>query len=239
VRKLLAVLLLAWSSVSWAYPSTQSWQVTSVGSTPAIASPVASIAAALAGAAAVYPQYTWASCTVGASVNLYVTINACGNPSYVATLISSSCASGDTLDAGGLTCTAAGGGGTGGTGGTSGTGYGGDSGTGFAAWLLSWLNAFTAWIVTVIGSVFVGLWSMLTYFFIFVLDSLFDLVLYIVGGMSWDFTTFNPVTYWNQLPASLISVLNLIGVPIALGMIVTALGIRFILQLIPFVRWGS
>lgn len=238
MRKLLAVLLFAWSCASWAYPSTQSWQVTPVGATPAIASPVASIAAALAGAAAAYPQYTWTSCTVGASVNLYATVNSCGVPSYIATLLSSSCAAGDTLDAGGLTCTAAGGGGTTG-GGTGGTGYGGDSGTGFAAWLLSWLNAFTAWILTVIASVFVGLWSMLTDLFIFVLDSLFDLVLYIVSGMSWDFTTFNPVTYWNQLPAELISVLNLIGVPIALGMIVAALGIRFILQLIPFVRWGS
>ncbi|MEK7437377.1 MAG: DUF2523 family protein [Pseudomonadota bacterium] len=229
------MLLLVWSGVSWAYPSTQSWQVTPVGATPAIATPVASIAAALAGAAVAYPQYTWASCTVGASVNLYVTVNACSNPSYVATLLTSSCAAGDTLDAGGLTCTAAGGGGT--TGG--GTGYGGDSGTGFAAWLLSWLNAFTAWILTVIASVFVGLWAMLTDLFIFVLDSLFDLVLYIVSGMSWDFTTFNPVTYWNQLPADLVSVLNMIGVPIALGMIVAALGIRFILQLVPFVRWGS
>lgn len=116
---------------------------------------------------------------------------------------------------------------------------GGDSGTGFASWLSGWFNAFVAWLLALVGSVFVGLWALLTDFLIFVLDSLFGLVLYIVSGMSWDFTTFNPVTYWNQLPADLVSVLNLIGVPIALGMIVTALGIRFVLQLIPFVRWGS
>ena len=238
MRKLFAVLLLVASGSSWAYTSTQSWGLTPIGATAEGTGATASTpAGTLANVNAAYSGYTWILCGSAPPYTAAVTANTCANPSYNVVLVSSSCAAGDTLDAGGLTCTAAGGGGT--TGGTSGTGYGGDSGTGFAAWLLSWLNAFTAWILTVIASVFIGLWAMLTDLFIFVLDSLFDLVLYIVSGMSWDFTTFNPVTYWNQLPADLVSVLNLIGVPIALGMIVAALGIRFILQLIPFVRWGS
>lgn len=111
--------------------------------------------------------------------------------------------------------------------------------SGLAAWLLGWLNTFLAWVLTQIEAIFGGVWDLLSDFFIFVLDKLFDLVLYIIGGMSWDFGGFSPVTYWNQLPADLINTLNLIGVPIALGMIVTALGIRFVIQMIPFVRWGS
>ena len=109
----------------------------------------------------------------------------------------------------------------------------------FAGWLKSYFDSLIAWILVQIGAVFSGLWDLLTDFFIYVLDKLFDLVTYIVSSMTWDFTGFYPVQYYNALPSSLTSVFNLLGVPTALAMIVAALTIRFVLQMIPFVRWGS
>ena len=111
--------------------------------------------------------------------------------------------------------------------------------TGFAAWLKGWFDSFLAWVLALIADLLIGVWDLLSDFLIFVFDKVFDLVLYIVSGLSWSFGSFSPATYWAMLPADLINVLNLIGVPIALGMIVAALSIRFVLQLIPFVRWGS
>lgn len=44
---------------------------------------------------------------------------------------------------------------------------------------------------------------------------------------------------WGQLPAELINVLGLLGIGQASVVIVAAIGIRLVLQLIPFVRLGS
>ncbi len=110
---------------------------------------------------------------------------------------------------------------------------------GFASWLLGWLNSFLAWVLDILGTVFTGLWDLLSDLLFFVFDKVLDLLVYIVSGLSWDFSGFSPAQYWNQLPAELVNALNLLGVPLALGMIVIALGIRFVLQTIPFVRWGS
>ena len=114
-----------------------------------------------------------------------------------------------------------------------------DNGTGLAAWLLGYLTQFQNWLLGILQSLFVGVWDLLTDLLIFLIDRLLELVVYGINGMGWDFSSFSPLTYWNQLPADLISTLNLLGVPIALGMIVAALSVRFVLQLIPFVRLGS
>jgi hypothetical protein len=235
------VLLLVASSSAFPYASTQSWE--------AFVNSGTSWGTFTSQAAALGPFNTniyWAApftvCSFGAhTYSVFSIANGCSSVSGWLTL-TGTCTAGDTLSTDQLTCTAAGGGG----GGTytapapgASTTASGDNGSGLAAWLNTKINAVLSWFVSIISSVFVGLWTLLTDFFIFILDQLFDLVLYIVGGMSWDFGAFSPATYWAMLPADLISVLNLIGVPIALGMIVAALGIRFVLQLIPFVRWGS
>ena len=112
-------------------------------------------------------------------------------------------------------------------------------GSDFAAWLGGVFNSILAWIVSLLVSVFGGLWAMLTDLLLWSLDQLLNLVQYIVNGLHWDFSSFSPVQYWNALGPDLLNALNLLGVPIALGMIVAALAIRFVLQIIPFVRWGS
>jgi hypothetical protein len=242
VRKLFAVLLLVASGSAAAYDSlSQSWTVLVNPPWTASEGTVASPAAALVLINTNHSGAIWTQCGAAPAFMYYnAAVAGCGTPSFHVNLIASSCTAGDTLSSDGMTCTAAGGGGTGTppAAGAS-TGSSGDNGSGLASWLNGKINAVLSWLLSIISSVFVGLWTLLTDFFIFILDQLFDLVLYIVGGMSWDFGAFSPATYWAMLPADLISVLNLIGVPIALGMIVAALGIRFVLQLIPFVRWGS
>lgn len=112
-------------------------------------------------------------------------------------------------------------------------------GSDFAAWLAGWFNSVLAWVVALLQSVFGGLWTMVTDLLLWGLDQLLNLVVYIVNGLTWNFSGFSPVQYWNALSPDLLNALNLLGVPIALGLIVAALTIRFILQIIPFVRWGS
>ena len=191
---------------------------------------MASVAAGLAEANAAYPGYAWASCGTG-PVSLYAAVNGCGTPSYIMTLTGASCSTGDTLSADKLTCTAGGGGGS--------TVSNTSTSTGIAGWLAGWFNAFLSWLLGLVGTIFVGLWALLSDFLLFCFDQVLDLVSYVVSGMSWDFSGFTAATYWNQLPADLISTLNLIGVPAALALIGAALAIRFVLQIIPFVRWGS
>ncbi len=111
--------------------------------------------------------------------------------------------------------------------------------TNFAAWLRGWLDSFLAWVLETIQSVFVGVWEMLKDVLFFAVDSIFLLVIYIVNGIAWSFGDFNPTQYWNALPPEILNTANLVGVPIAVSMIVAALGIRFVIQMIPFIRWGS
>lgn len=238
MKKLFLALLLLASAPAFGYSSTQVWVTTNAYGYANYTA--ASRGALLTAVATANYGSTWSDCGNGFGSPA----GNCGSPIFAVSFSASCSVAGDVLSNDQLTCTAAGGGG--GDGGTytppapgASTGSTGDNSSGLAAWLNAKISAVLSWVVSIITTLFAGLWSLLTDFFIFVIDQLFALVLYIVGGMTWNFSTFNPVTYWNQLPASLISVLNLIGVPIALGMIVTALGIRFILQLIPFVRWGS
>ena len=50
---------------------------------------------------------------------------------------------------------------------------------------------------------------------------------------------FDPQTYYSMIPPEVGQMLGAIGVTQAITIIVAALVIRFILQTVPFVRWGS
>lgn len=46
-------------------------------------------------------------------------------------------------------------------------------------------------------------------------------------------------SWWSAVPADVLNIMGLIGFGYAMGIIVTAIGIRLVLQLIPFTRLGS
>lgn len=102
--------------------------------------------------------------------------------------------------------------------------------------LLAKIAGLAKWFLSVFKQIFVDMWNLVTDMFCWVLDSVLSLAASIVSAIS---IPFDPGTYYSMIPAEMANVLGLIGIPQALSMIVAALVIRFLLQLIPFVRLGS
>ncbi len=73
----------------------------------------------------------------------------------------------------------------------------------------------------------------------FVLDSLFDGVIFILGTMGDIGNALNPLEYINAIPEETKSFMAMVGFNETMAILVTAIIIRFTLQLIPFVRLGS
>lgn len=102
--------------------------------------------------------------------------------------------------------------------------------------LLAKIAGFAGWLLNVFLQIFKDLWNLVTDMFCWVLDQALSLVSTIIDTIT---VPFDPSTYYSMIPADTANMLGIIGVPQALGMIVSALIIRFTLQLIPFVRLGS
>jgi len=102
--------------------------------------------------------------------------------------------------------------------------------------LLGKLSALADWLLAVFKQIFVDVWAMVT-----------DVACWFVEGslgvaasaLSAIDTPFNPQTYYGMIPAEAGQVLGLVGITQGVTIIVSALLVRFVLQTIPFVRWGS
>ncbi len=75
--------------------------------------------------------------------------------------------------------------------------------------------------------------------FFWALESIFQAVLYLLSGISGMFGQMDVSSYMSSIPSQVAWVFVQIGLPNAMVIIATAIGIRLILQLIPFVRLGS
>ena len=84
-----------------------------------------------------------------------------------------------------------------------------------------------------------SLFQMLKDFFIWVIEQLSNLGLMLLESVGSLLSGLDVASYWGLLPPETAHFLNAIGISQALGMIVTCLGIRMLLQLIPFTRLGS
>jgi Protein of unknown function (DUF2523) len=103
-------------------------------------------------------------------------------------------------------------------------------------WFTDLIASIASWCLDILSALFGPIWDLLT-----------DMVCKVVDvTLSFVITTLNAVDLsgidvsgWGSLPADLINVLGLIGVGQASAIIASAIGVRLILQLIPFVRLGS
>jgi len=102
-------------------------------------------------------------------------------------------------------------------------------------WLANRWNDFIDFMWQLVLSVF----DMLKDFFIWVMEQLMDLVILALDGLDALVSGLGIASYFSIIPPETAYMLSQIGISQALGIIVTALTIRFILQLIPFVRLGS
>lgn len=88
-------------------------------------------------------------------------------------------------------------------------------------------------------SLVLSVFDMLKDLFYFMFESIMDLSLLAMEGLDQYFDGLNITAYLTNIPSNVAYVLNAIGVPQALTMIMTAITIRLLLQLIPFTRLGS
>lgn len=94
------------------------------------------------------------------------------------------------------------------------------------------------WIWAVIKVVFIAAWEMLTDLISWLFDMLLGVVVSAVTAIDVTAIT-NQLGWFQQIPADVLTVMAACGFGSAFGIISAALMIRFVLQLIPFVRLGS
>jgi hypothetical protein len=102
-------------------------------------------------------------------------------------------------------------------------------------WLASRFNDFVDFIWRIVLSIF----DMLKDIFFFIIESLLTVGVVILDGVGLLLDGLDVTQYFSLLPPETSYMLNQIGLSQALGMVVTCLTVRFTLQMIPFVRWGS
>lgn len=88
-------------------------------------------------------------------------------------------------------------------------------------------------------SIVISLVEMLKDLFFWLYETVTDALLVLVNSLSDIFEIFDITSYLSALPADTINIMGLIGIDTISSMIVSCLLVRFILQLIPFVRLGS
>lgn len=105
-------------------------------------------------------------------------------------------------------------------------------------WILDKIVTFWSKIAGLAVAVFTALWDLASDLVCWTFDSALGLVVSIMSAF--DFSALSSALgAWASLPVMTIEVLEAVGLTTAFGLVVTAIGIRIVLQLIPFTRLGS
>ncbi len=102
-------------------------------------------------------------------------------------------------------------------------------------WLAGRWNAFIDFMWRLVLSIY----DMLKDFFFWMIEQLMSVGVYILDAMGYMFNGLDVAQYFSAIPPETSHMLLITGFSEALGMVTTFLGIRIIIQMIPFVRWGS
>lgn len=105
--------------------------------------------------------------------------------------------------------------------------------------LITWLGNIPAWLFQLLKDLLSSLFDMIIDVFCFILDALFQGVIALLALIPLPAASFNANQYLAGAPAEFLNMMVSIRLPEAFAIIVTALGIRFLLGLIPVVRVGG
>jgi len=103
--------------------------------------------------------------------------------------------------------------------------------------LLKKLADILQWISDLFIAVFVALFDLVKDAFSWVFEQMLEIVIDALEGI--DVSGISATGGWGELPGEVLNILALLGVAQAVSIIVASIGIRLILQLIPFTRLGS
>lgn len=104
-------------------------------------------------------------------------------------------------------------------------------------WIRDVLDSGYKWIVDLVKAVIKAVWDMFTDAVCWIIDKLFDIIKAALDAV--DVKSLEGFAEQIQFPQEISNIMGLIGTGTAIGIIVTAIGIRLVLQLIPFTRLGS
>jgi hypothetical protein len=102
-------------------------------------------------------------------------------------------------------------------------------------WVVSLFNTFIELLARLVNSLVV----LLTNLGLGAVDVLLAFVVSLINGLGSLLSPIDLKPYIKMLPTEAIDIMSLVGFPQAMTMIISAISVRFLLQLIPFVRLGS
>jgi len=105
----------------------------------------------------------------------------------------------------------------------------------FTAILAKFVGA-AQWFLAVFKQIFIDLWNIATDAVCWLFEGLMSIAVSALNAIE---APFDPQTYYSLIPPETVQMMGAIGVTQAITIVVGALVIRFTLQTIPFVRWGS
>lgn len=103
--------------------------------------------------------------------------------------------------------------------------------------LLKKLTDILKWISDLFIAVFVALFDLVKDGFSWLFEQMLEIVIDALEGI--DVSGISAAGGWGDLPAEVLNILALLGVAQAVSIIIASIGIRLVLQIIPFVRLGS
>lgn len=105
--------------------------------------------------------------------------------------------------------------------------------------MLDWLANRWNDLIDFLWRIVLSFADLLKDFFIWIIETLIDGAILLLDGLSSLLDGLATVGGFGSLPPETASTLSQVGITESMGMIITALTIRFLLQMIPLVRWGS
>lgn len=104
-------------------------------------------------------------------------------------------------------------------------------------WLKNTILDIIKWFSDIFVAIFKAIWDLATDMLAWLFEQIMDIVVAAVGAVDLGgLDSYNPQTGFTS---EMLNIMGLLGVGEASGIIVVAIGIRLVLQLIPFTRLGS
>ena len=103
--------------------------------------------------------------------------------------------------------------------------------------LLAKIADVIKWFSDLFLAIFVSLWDIIKDAFSWCFEQIMEVAVDAVSAI--ETGDIDAAGGWGSLPAELLNILGLLGVGQATSIIVAAIGVRLVLQLIPFTRLGS
>lgn len=107
----------------------------------------------------------------------------------------------------------------------------------FFTMLFAKITAVLSWFSALFVAIFVSIWDVVKDAFSWLFDQVLSVATSAITAI--DVSGLSNVNGFGSVPADVLNIMALIGVGKAITIITAAIGIRFALQLIPFVRLGS